>query len=147
MVRKWYEKFVENLQSGSTRDKLFAFLQSQRISFLKHYGQIMLKIDSIDSIRSHFIQENRDKIIRLANNGSHYKYQLYMLFNPQLKARNHIPDSSNKFSKLCLSSNSMPIEQARWNRTSRENHLCNNCGVLGMKMPQSKVSIFFRRKL
>ena len=82
-------------------------------------------------IRSHFIQENRDKIIRLANNGSHYKYQLYMLFNPQLKARNHMRDSSNTFSKLCLSSHSMPIELGRWNRTSRENRLCRNCGVLG----------------
>ena len=129
--RKWYEKFVENLQPGSTRHNIFAFLQTQRSSFLRHYGQIMHNFDSIDSIRSHFMNENRDKIIRLANNGSHYKYQLYMLFNPQLKARNHMRDSSNTFSKLCLSSHSMPIELGRWNRISRENRLCSNCGVLG----------------
>ena len=129
--RKWYEKFIENLQPGSTRHSLFTFLLSQRSSFVRHYGKLLHNFESADNIRSHFIQETKDKIIRLANKGSHYKYELYLHFNPQLKARDHMRDYSSQFSKLCLSSHSMPIELGRWNRTPREDRLCINCGVLG----------------
>ena len=127
MVRK----IVENLLPGPTRHTLFAFLLSQRSSFVRHYGKLLHNFESADNIKIHFIQESKDKIIRLANNGSHYKYQLYMLFNPQLKARDHMRDYPTLFSKLCLSSRSMPIELGRWNRTPREDRLCNCCGVLG----------------
>ena len=54
-----------------------------------------------------------------------------MLFNPQLKARDHMRGNSHQFSKLCLSSHSIPIKLGRQNRTSGDNRLCNNWGVLG----------------
>ena len=100
--RKWYEKFVESLQPGSTRHSLFTLILSQRSSFVRHYGKLLHNFESADNIRSHFTQETKDKIIRLANKGSHYKYELYLHFNPQLKARDHMRDYSNLFSKLCL---------------------------------------------
>ena len=73
----------------------------------------------------------REKIRLLASGENHYKYTLYTKFNPYLKKGDHDKHYSYLFSRLRLSSNSMPIELGRWQRIPRENRLCNTCGVIG----------------
>ena len=54
-----------------------------------------------------------------------------MLFNPNLEASDLSKSYSYAFTRLKLSSHSMPIEIGRWNGTTRNLRFCNNCQVLG----------------
>ena len=56
-----------------------------------------------------------------------------MSFNPELKPADLTKTYSYKFSRLRLSSHSMPVELCRWNRMTRDVRLCNECKVFGDK--------------
>ena len=59
-----------------------------------------------------------------------YKFKIYKQFNPDLKPLD-VHRTHHKFSRLRLSSHSMPIETGRWSRTLREERLCTTCNTLG----------------
>ena len=74
----------------------------------------------------------KEKIRRLAaNEEKHYKFKMYTVFNPNLVVGDLSKSYSYAFSRLKLSSHSMPIETGRWNRTERESRICSYCRVLG----------------
>ena len=74
---------------------------------------------------------SREKIRQLSTSDKHYKYQLYVNFNPDLVVSNLSKPYSYAFSRLRLSSHSLPIETGRWNGTKREFRLCTVCDVPG----------------
>ena len=73
----------------------------------------------------------KEKIRAMSNSGEHYKFQLYCEFNPELLPADLSKSYSYAFSRLKLSSHSMPIELLRWNRLNRNVRMCTVCGVVG----------------
>ena len=67
------------------------------------------------------------------NKDQHYKYWIYVQLNPELKPSpflSRIDRVGKSITKFRLGSHSIKIETGRWNRTPRENRLCDACGVL-----------------
>ena len=128
---KFYEKYISNLKPNSARQSIFASLRSNETEYLQHYSTIFHLYQSSEDIKAHYRQQTKEKISKFSNSGKHYKYELYMLFNPELKPGHHNQTYSYLFSRLRLSSHSMPIEQGRWNRMKRDVRLCNVCNVVG----------------
>ena len=73
----------------------------------------------------------KQEIRTLAQNG-HYKYQIYLKFNPNLEKSPFIDilhPLSNIIIKFRLGSHKLPIETGRWSRISRDQRFCTVCGV------------------
>ena len=128
---KFYQTFISNLQQNSARQSVFFALRNNGNTFLKHYSDLLHTYQSHSDIKTHYRQENVDKVRRLASSDSHYKYQLYVMFNPNLKPVDLSKSYSFSFSRLRLSSHSMPVELGRWNRLKRDVRLCSVCKTVG----------------
>ena len=128
---KFYEKYISNLKPDSARHTVFTSLRQNGTKYLQHYSNLFHKYETPKDIKSDQQQQLKEKIVRFSNNGDHSKYKLYMSFNPQLKPADLTKTYSYQFSRLRLSSHSMPVELCRWNRMARDARLCNECKVFG----------------
>ena len=57
----------------------------------------------------------KSQIRKLAEE-DHYKYKIYVQYNPTL--------AKSRFIDLTHPSHKLPIETGRWNRTPRNEHIC-----------------------
>ena len=128
---KFYETFISNLKPGSARLSVFSSLRNNGNKYLQHYSNMLHTYTSPNDIRTHHKQVIKDKIKRLASSNEHYKYKLYMSFNPNLTPADLSKSYSYAFSRLRLSSHSMPIEIGRWTRIKRESRICEVCKTMG----------------
>ena len=128
---KFYETFISNLEPNSARQTVFLALRNNGNKFLKHYSDLLHTHQSPSEIKSYHRQQNTDKVKHLASSDNHYKYQLYVMFNPDLKPADLSKPYSFSFSRLRLSSHSMPVELGRWNRMKRDVRLCGVCKTVG----------------
>ena len=112
---KFYDTYITNLKPNSARHSVFTSLRSHGTKFLQHYSNIFHSYPSPKDVKSYYRQQTKEKITKFSNSGKHYKYGLYMLFNPELKPGDHKKVYSYLFSRLRLSSHSMPIKLGRWN--------------------------------
>ena len=128
---KFYSKFIKNIEPGSPRACVFFALRNQNVKYFEHYSNLINKFESVKSLKSHHVSLMKEKIRTMSNSGDHYKFQLYCEFNPKLLPADLSKSYSYTFSRLKLSSHSMPIELLRWNRVNRNVRLCNVCDVVG----------------
>ena len=128
---KFYEKYISDLNPGSARHTVFTTLRQNGTKYLQHYSNLFHAHESPQNIKTKHQQQLTEKIVRYANDGNHSKYKLYLSFNPELKPADLTKSYSYKFSRLRLSSHSMPVELCRWNRMTRDVRLCNECKVFG----------------
>ena len=128
---KFYETFIENLQPDGARHLVFLALRNNGNKFLKHYSDLLHTHQSPTEVKTYHRQQNKEKVKRLASSDNHYKYQLYATFNPELKPGDLSKSYSFSFSRLRLSSHSMPVELGRWNRLKRDVRLCSVCKTVG----------------
>ena len=128
---KFYDKYVSNLKPDSARMHVFTQLRQTGCKYLQHYSDLFHNHGSPRDIKTKHQQQLKEKINSFANNGKHSKYKLYTTFNPELKSADHTKSFSYKFSRLRLSSHSMPVELCWWNRIARDVRLCNDCKVVG----------------
>ena len=73
-------------------------------------------------------------MIRRNANDGRYKFQIYMNINPHLLPSpymNNLNTDVTYITRFRLGSHLLPIETARWSRTSRNERLCRACSVLG----------------
>ena len=129
----FYLKFISKLEPNSARKIVFSYLRGSRNKYIEHYSNLLHAYESTNDIKLHHKNATKEKIRQLATNvdDKHYKYKIYMLFNPNLEASDLSKSYSYAFTRLKLSSHSMPIEIGRWNGTTRNLRTCNNCQVLG----------------
>ena len=128
---KFYETFLSNLEPNSARQSVFSALRNNGNKFLEHYSNLLHEHQSPKHIKNSHRQQIMDKVKGFARSDKHYKYQIYALFNPDLKPGDLTKPYSSAFSRLRLSSHSMPIELGRWNRLRRDGRLCEVCKVVG----------------
>ena len=128
---KFYETFISNIEPNSARQSVFSALRNNGNKFLEHYSDLLHKHQSPTDIKNLHRQQIIDKVKRFASSEQHYKYQLYTMFNPDLKPVDLSKPYSYAFSRLRLSSHSMPIELGRWNRLRRDGRLCDVCKIVG----------------
>ena len=128
---KFYSKFIKHLEPGSPRACVFFALRNHKVEYIQYYSDLINKFESVQALKSHYVNLAKEKIRMMSNSGDHYKFQLYCEFNPELVPADLSKYYSYAFSRLKLSSHSMPIELLRWNRLNRDVRLCNNCKVVG----------------
>ena len=78
----------------------------------------------------------KNKIRNFASNPDHYRYIMYMKFNPELVPSpllNSMHPSTKDIIRFRLGSHNLPIEKVRWGRakTDRDKRVCVPCGVMG----------------
>ena len=66
----------------SARSHVFHQLQEEGEAYIRHYISISRKYTIKEDIYREFNEEVKQQIRTLAQNG-HYKYQIYLQFNPQ----------------------------------------------------------------
>ena len=128
---KFYSKFINNLEPGSPRACVFFALRNQNVKYFEYYSNLINKFESAKALKLHHVNLTKEKIRTMSNSGDHYKFQMYCEFNPELLPADLSKSYSYAFSRLKLSSHSMPIELLRWNRLNRDVRLCNVCQVVG----------------
>ena len=79
---KFYETFISNLEPNSARQTVFSALRNNGNKFLKHYSDLLHTHKSPSDIKTYHRKQNTDKVKLLASSDNHYKYQLYIMFNP-----------------------------------------------------------------
>ena len=128
---KFYSKFIKNLEPGSPRACVFFALRNQNVKYFDYYSNLINEFESAKALKLHHVNLTKEKIRTMSNSGDHYKFQIYCEFNPELLPADLSKSYSYTFSRLKLSSHSMPIELLRWNRLNRDVRLCNVCQVVG----------------
>ena len=128
---KFYLNFIEQLEPNSARSTVFYALRNLNIKYLEHYSNLISTFESAKAVKMDHLNQTKEKITNLSRSGDHYKFQIYCDFNPELNPADLTKSYSYAFSRLKLSSHTMPVELLRWNRISREIRLCNVCGVVG----------------
>ena len=128
---KFYETFISNLQQESARQSVFSVLRNNGNKYLKHYSNILHSYASPKDIKTNHREQIKERIKRKADSNEHYKHQLYMSFNPELSVGLLSKPYSYAFSRLRLSSHSMPVELGRWTRLKRESRVCGVCKTVG----------------
>ena len=124
-------RFIENFSYDSPRKKVFDFIWNGHYTYISHYKSIHSLYQSKNDITNKFSSQIKERVNNFALSDTHYKYYTYKKFNPNLTPLNLSPSYSYKFVRLRLSSHDMPIEKGRYNRTPRENRICQSCNVLG----------------
>ena len=116
----------QDFEETSVRKVLFNHIQ-QHSKYIAHYTNLSRIYNSKEDIQSHYTRLLKDDINTLANSDDNYKFMLYKQFNPNLVSFTDYP----LFTRLRLSSHSMPIETGRWRRVLRKDRLCPTCNTLG----------------
>ena len=102
-------------------------------AYIQHYIDISEKYSSAADVYRESANEVKKKIREFVSK-DHYKYEIYVKFNPELEKSPFI-DNPNHLSgdiiRFRLGSHLLPIETGRWSRTNRADRLCIECGVLG----------------
>ena len=106
-------------------------LRNRNDKYLSYYSNLVNEFNSIKDIKEHYNLKIIDCVENLANSDKHYKFTLYHSFNPDLSKPDLSKPYSFMFTRLRLSSHSMPIELGRYHRIKRENRLCSICNEIG----------------
>ena len=135
MSRQWkfYKRFLDTVASNSRRKKTFSSLLQNKTEYLSYYENLYSKYDCAEDIISEFRDTVKEYVIQRANT-DHYKFKIYLDINPDLNPSpflHIIHPLVNDIVKFRLGSHYLPIETGRWNRTPRQERLCQNCNILG----------------
>ena len=109
---------------------MFDTILASGCDYMMHYVQLMNTYHNKNEVKKHYHELLLNDVNELAQKPDKYKFQLYKQFNPELKPIDTLK-LQHKFSRLRLSSHSMPIETGRWSRIKREERLCTTCNSLG----------------
>ena len=126
----FFTNFVANLKPNSAKKSVIDEIRESKCEFLEHYINLLITNKSKDGIKEHYENKLISEINDLAANQDNYKFRLYKLFNPGLKALD-VHTVPYKFPRLRLSSHRMPIETGRWRRLKREDRTCSSCNTIG----------------
>ena len=126
----FFTKYVGNLKEESARKEVFDTILASGCDYMMHYVQLMNTYHNKTEVKKHYHEVLLNDVNELAQKPDKYKFQLYKQFNPELKPIDTLK-LQHKFSRLRLSSHSMPIETGRWSRIKREERLCTTCNSLG----------------
>ena len=129
----FFTNFLSNLTMDSPRKIVLDTIQQTRNDYLIHYVTLLSTFQSKKHIQDNYNEKLVSEINYLAENNN-YKFQLYKLFNPNLKPLNLSKIHTSPFIRLRLSSHFMPVETGRWSRVNRELRLCETCNILGDEM-------------
>ena len=132
---KFFRRFNKSLQENSVRENIFCEMITTSSGYLKHY----IDLDNSYTDKTHLISEQKEQLYaRIRNLGAnrelHYKYWMYLQYNPELTESpflNRIDVVGKAITKFRLGSHFLRIELGRWTRTPRPQRLCHTCNVLG----------------
>ena len=82
---KFFNRYKECHPRNSLRVDLFHRLMGERIEYIQHYVDISNKYNKVVDVYKASIDDVKRKIRKFAENDDHYKYQIYLKINPELK--------------------------------------------------------------
>ena len=126
----FFTKYVGNLKQDTARKEVFDTILESGCDFMLHYTNLLNNYHTKQEVKEHHHNLLLNQINEMALKPKKYKFKIYKQFNPDLKPLD-VHRTHHKFSRLRLSSHSMPIETGRWSRTPREERLCTTCNTLG----------------